>query len=765
MNATTKSLAGLSKAVWIALSGGALVTPVASALAADEQPAGALEEVIVTAQKREQRLQDVPTTVNVLSEDSLRAAQVTEVNQLSTLTPGIFINSDQTGRNSKIKVRGVGPDEQSNIRPAVGFFYNDIPLMNQLQGGLSVASDLDLGDLERIEVLKGPQSTLFGESVSGGAIAFYNKRPSLDEDLNGRVAVSVGDHELQQVRGSFGAPLGDKFAFRVAAHHNEIEDQVLNTVDHSRRKLEGEGYSVQLLFEPTEYLSFILEYNYRRTSQDGGANDGMDAITYGQPTIDGAAANGITLTPADPFDRKVQMVLPFKEEMRNSLTSLHANWQINDQWSLTSITGYQENHDDFGGDDPLGGYNASNGPVVGFLAFGTQVIRYTTEELRLNYSGERLDSMFGVFYSDYQAPLSRGDFGFVFPGFIFPLAQYITVDKQTWSAFTHNSFKFTDEWEFVFGARYTSEKDDGYNQLIQGAGAYSGQPLDISGLPKSSSDEDAWGGTLKLLWHMSDEVTWYAGVDRGFRLGGINNLGQPNYDNEIALNYEIGVKGLLLDKTLRLNASVFHTKYDGYQVVSYNSDAFTFITQNADVTGEGVEVEAVWAPVRELELGASIAYNDTEYDKYLGATCDNYQIANNLCPNDPVPGSQNLSGRRLSAAPEWSGNATAQYTNDLGSTSLDWFVRAEYAYRGWTYSHPVGENGDPLQKIDSYGIVNASVGLRADQGWDITLWVKNLTDEDYLTNVSRQPVGSEPDWVTARIGWERSYGVSLSYNF
>jgi iron complex outermembrane receptor protein len=229
------------------------------------------------AQKREQRLQDVPTTVNVLSDENLRAAQVTEVNQLSTLNPGIFINSDQTGRNSKIKVRGVGPDEQSNIRPAVGFFYNDIPIMNQLQGGLSVASDLDLGDLERIEVLKGPQSTLFGESVSGGAIAFYNRRPKVGEDLNGRAAVTFGDHELQQIRGSLGGALGDKFAFRIAAHHNEMRDQVLNTVDNSRRKLEGEGYSAQLLFEPTEYLSFILEYNYRRTSQQGGANDGMDA--------------------------------------------------------------------------------------------------------------------------------------------------------------------------------------------------------------------------------------------------------------------------------------------------------------------------------------------------------------------------------------------------------------------------------------------------------------------------------------------------------
>ncbi len=763
MSLKTTSGCAISKAVRIALLGSACVPFAGPAQAQDAAPA--LEEVIVTAQKREQRLQDVPTTVSVLSGEALDAAQITEVNQLSTLSPSIFINSDQTGRNSKIKIRGVGPDEQSTLRPAVGFFYNDIPLINQLQGGLSVASDLDLGDLDRVEVLQGPQSTLFGESVSGGAIAFYNRRPSVEDDFNGKVSLVAGDHDLQQIRGSIGGALGEKFAFRAAAHHNEYEDQVLNTVDGSRRKLEGEGYSAQVLFEPTDYLRFILEFNHRKSRQDGGSNDGMDAISYGAGTIAAAAEQGSTLTPQDPFDRKAQMVFPFQEELVNELTSLHVNWDINDQWSLTSVTGYQDNQDSYGGDEPVGGYNASNGVIVGFFAFGEQRIHYTTEELRLSYAGDRLDSMIGAFYGDYQAPLSRGDFGFVFPGFIFPLAQYVTVDKQTWSIFNHNSWRFADEWELVFGARYTEESDDGQNGLVFGVGAYSGEPLDTSLFPQVSSDENAWGGTLKLLRDLNEQVTVYAGVDRGFRLGGINNLGQPNYDTEIALNYEIGLKGLFLDNTLRLNATVFLTDYDGYQVVQYNSEAFTFIVQNADVIGKGVELDAQWAPTRGLELGAGVAWNDTYYDSFVGAPCDSYQLAFGTCPNDPVAGAQDLTDKQLSSAPKWVGNLTAQYTAGLGNTSLDWFVRGEYAYRDSSLSHPVGDGGDPLQEIDSYGLVNASLGLQSDRGWDITLWGKNLTDEDYFTNISRAPVGSEPDYVTARIGMERSYGVNLSYSF
>jgi iron complex outermembrane receptor protein len=317
----------------------------------------------------------------------------------------------------------------------------------------------------------------------------------------------------------------------------------------------------------------------------------------------------------------------------------------------------------------------------------------------------------------------------------------------------------------VFGARYTEESDDGQNGLVQGVGAYSGQPLDTSLFPAVSSDEDAWGGTLKLLRDINDQVTVYAGVDRGFRLGGINNLGQPNYDTEIALNYEIGLKGLFLDNTLRLNATMFLTDYDGYQVVQYNSEAFTFIVQNADVIGQGVELDAQWAPAPGLELGASVAWNDTYYDSFVGAPCDNYQLAFGTCPNDPVAGAQDLTDKQLSAAPEWVGNLRAEYTTGLGATSLDWFVRGEYVYRGSSLSHPVGDGGDPLQEIDSYGLVNASVGLQSDRGWDITLWGKNLTDKDYFTNISRAPVGSEPDYVIARIGMERSYGVNLSYRF
>ena len=725
-----------------------------------------LDEIIVTAQKREQRLQDVPTTVTALSAESLRAASITEVNQLSSIAPGVFINADQTGRNTKIKIRGVGPDEQSNIRPSIGFFYNDIPLMTQLQGGQSVASDLDLGDLVRIEVLKGPQSTLFGESVSGGAIGFYNRRPHLDDEVNGRVSVGIGDNNLRQMRGSAGAPLGEKFAVRVAAYKNELDDQVVNTVDGSRRELLSEGYSAQLLFEPNDGLSFLLEYNRRESEQHGGAIDGMDVLEYGPQTIADAVAKGITLTAPDPFDRKVQMVFPFDEKMVNEMTSMHINWQIDDRWSLTSITGYQKNKDHYYGDGPLGGYNASNSVTAGFFAQGVQDIEYSTEEIRLNFAGDRLHSMFGIFYAEYDAPESRGDFGFVIsPDFTFPIAQYITVDQETRSLFSHNSYEFNDAWELVFGARYTTEEADGRNGLVYFQGLYSGAPLDVSLFSEVESDEDAWGATLKLLHHLNENITLYGGVDRGFRLGGINNLGQPNYDTEVAINYEVGMKGLFLDNMLRFNVSIFHTKYDGYQVVSYNSDSFTFITQNADVTGKGVELEALWAPIEQLELGASYLYNEAEYDEYIGATCDNYQLANGLCPDDPVVGAQDLGGKRLSAAPRSSANLSAQYRDTLAGTSLEWYVRAEYTFRDDTYSHPVGDSGDPLQKIDSYGLFNASIGLTSAQGWSVMVWGKNLADEDYFTNISRQPVGSESAYVHGRIGWERSFGATVAYEF
>jgi iron complex outermembrane receptor protein len=247
-------------------------------------------------------------------------------------------------------------------------------------------------------------------------------------------------------------------------------------------------------------------------------------------------------------------------------------------------------------------------------------------------------------------------------------------------------------------------------------------------------------------------------------LGGINTLGAPNYADEIAWNYEIGLKGVFLQNTLRMNLSTYIAHYDGYQAVVFDSANFTFITQNADASTRGVELQTEWAPTRQLTLSADIAYNDAHYDHYLGAQCDNYQLATQLCPNNPGTGAQDLSGRRLSQAPLWSANADAQYGDALGGTRLNWFVRGEYVYRDSAYAHAVGEFGDPLQLMPSYSLFNASAGL-SGSGWQLKIWGKNLTNKNYLTQVIRQPTGSDPDYVLARVGMERTYGVTASYSF
>lgn len=722
-----------------------------------------IQEIIVTAQRREQKLQDVPTTVGVLTQDALQAANVVEVNQLSNVTPGILINSDQTGRNTQIKIRGIGPDESSNIRPSIAFFYNDIPLMTQVAGGQSVASDLDLGDLTRVEVLKGPQSTLFGESVSGGAISFYNNRPKVSDGYNGKLSATYGSNNSFQARGSIGAPIGDSVAIRFSAYHNEYDGQVLNTVDGSRKQFEGNGFNAQILITPHPDVDINLEHNYRSSKYHGGSSDEKEVLSYGQTAIDSARTQGVTLTPADPFDRKVQIRYPMREKFVNSLTSMHVNWRITNDWSLTSITAHQRNKDRYTGDGPLGGYNASDSITPGFLAKGSHRIRYTTQELRLAYNSENFNSLIGAFYSDYDVPLASGDF--FFQAYSLPMELIQTVDRQTWSIFTHNSYKFSSAFEVVVGARYTKEKAKGINEILYGSGAYAGGSPALNTLPIRRSNESAWGGTAKALYHIDRDITIYAGVDRGFRLGGINNLGQPNYGTETAYNYEIGLKSYLFDRQLRLNMALYRTDYNGYQVVSYDSRSLSFITQNADVKVKGVELDALWEPVTGLSLTLAANYNDAKYKKYIGAICDNYQVANGFCPNFPVAGAQDLSGRRLGQAPRWSLNSTVHYEWQLGSGDLTGFVDGSYAYRGSANAHPVGVNGDPKQKIPAYGIFNANLGLRSLAGWQVSVWGKNLANKNYFTFISRQPVGEDADYMVARVGMERTIGVTLGYSF
>lgn len=741
------------------------MTGIAPAFAQEEaSEATGIREIIVTAQGRAQKLQDVPTTVGVLTEDALRAANVVEVNQISLVTPGILINSDQTGRNTQIKIRGIGPDEASNTRSSIAFFYNDIPMMTQVSGLQSVASDLDLDDLVRVEVLKGPQSTLFGESVSGGAISFYNHRPKVSDGYNGKIRATYGSNNSFQVRGSIGAPIGDSVAIRFSAYHNEYDGQVLNTVDGSRKQFQGNGFNAQILITPHPDVDINLEHNYRHSKYHGGSSDEKEVLSYGQTAIDSALDQGVALTPADPFDRKVQMRWPMKEKFVNSLTSMHVNWRISNDWSLTSITAHQRNYDHYSGDGPLGGYNASDSIHPGFLAFGKHRIRYTTQELRLSYSNEKFNSLIGAFYANYDVPRASGDF--FFSEFNLPMYLVRTLDRQTWSVFTHNSYKMSSALEFVVGARYTKEKAKGVNETVYGSGAYAGGVYpDLSTLPMRRSNESAWGGTAKVLYHIDRDVTVYAGVDRGFRLGGINDLGQPNYKNETAYNYEIGLKSYLFDRQLRLNMALYHTNYNGYHAVSYDSRSLSYITQNADVKIKGVELDALWEPVTGFSLAFSANYNDAKFKKYIGAICDNYQLANGLCPDNPVAGAQDISGRRLGQAPRWSLNSTVHYEWQLGSGELSAFVDGSYAYRGSANAHPVGVNGDPKQKIPAYGIFNANLGLRSLAGWQVSVWGKNLANKNYFTFISRQPVGEDADYMVARVGMERTIGVTLRYSF
>jgi len=720
-----------------------------------------LEEIIVTAQKRQQRLEDVPALVNPLSDEMLQSANVTKFQDVGRMIPGLDIQGDEGGLGATVKMRGIGSDSLTSIPSSIGYFYNEIPVIQSVTTGASLF-DLDFFDLDRIEVLKGPQSTLYGTSVSTGAISLYTRKPSLSDGLSGKVSTTFGDHNRQEYRGVLNIPIGGILALRATGYDTAYDGQVVNLVDGSRLNTETWGGRVQLLYEPSANLELLFSYEKRFQFSSGGSG----ANTYlplGYPDAYTAlaAANQVTLVPADPFSRKIQVNHAAKQHIRRELGSLHGKWTIADRWSLNSVTAYQAEDYRHYGSDPYGGHDSTPGLFDTLANFGTARQQYFTQELRLNYTGRQLTSTLGVFYEHTNVPRNRLDMNFAGFPLLFDLG---TGAGDGRSIFGHNSFRFNEKWEAVFGARYSEASSDTRSESFAFAGAYSGvtPDPDFSRIPLNSVRPSAWGGTVKGIYHTSDAVSIYAGIDRGFKLGGNNGYGAPAYGTEVALNYEVGVKGQFLDKTLRVTSAIYRQTYSNYQDFNGVADPSTglyqfFILNAAKVVVQGVETSAEWLATDHLTLSGSMGLNDARFKDYKNAQCNQPQVHFGECSS----GVQDLSDTRLNNAPLWSVNLSSQYGGALHDTGWNWYVRGEYVFRSQTHG---ALDNDPGSRIPAYGLYNASLGVSsAANKIEAILWVKNLTNKNYYTGIIDSSLGYPG--LSAYLGFERSAGVTLTYSY
>ncbi len=775
-------------------SGGALAQPV-------------LEEVIVTAQKREQTLRDVPSSVTAVTSDLLAKSATTNFNDLGKIASGIEIGGGSDGFGAQVRIRGIGTNKFSpGISPSVGIFVDDIPLVD-----IGSAYN-NLSDIERLEILKGPQSTLFGKGVSSGAIKITTKRPDTQE-FEAFVEANIGTGGLQEYRGGLNIPLGDVFAFRGSLYSTERDGQIENTEPGGGEGLETEtwGGRFRLQWEG-EALTAMLGYELHRSDAEGAVNIPLEYGDFFQ-TYEANVPGGPALLIRDPFKRKTQESSEMIRFSDTDIYSLHIDWDINDNWSLASVTAYQEfevgntrsrllNDEEF----PIKGSAAQSiGPylVNPFVRLPVTSDSFT-QEVRLNFESGDWVSVFGFFYADSE---TNSEVDLIRTSSVVPpippfvpvlttanvaIESFLQGRTDEWAIFTHNTYTINDRTSVTFGLRYAEVDKDDLRYTKLGVGRYESlngpvpfnplfPPFPVSDwdAPRQKDTWDSITGGLKFTYDFSDDATVYAGFDRGFKAGGFDSVGhdstdptgqtftlKPAFDEEVGTNLEVGIKGFFMDRRLGWNASAFYQTYDDFQVNVPDPETTLLRLQNAaEVIVQGVDMDFTYLASERLTIDGNLAYIDSRYDEFETAGCIRPQYAAVACSPSETSDAlvQDLSDKRVSSVSPWTANINATW-DDSFDNGWDWFLRGEYVFRDdRIYMYDL----DPASRSPSYSVFNASFGVSAADGsWQAILWGKNLFDEEYMTNIeSNSADGVAVYGLRGTVGDEPMYGLTLKYNY
>jgi iron complex outermembrane recepter protein len=802
-------------------------TLLAAALATATTPALAqLEEVIVTAQKREQTVQDVPSSVAAFSAEMLEKTNSRNFSDLGKIASGLTLTPSPDGFGAIIKIRGVGNNAFAPaIRPAVGIFLDDIPLAS------TEAAYNNMADIERVEVLKGPQSTLFGKEVSAGAISLFTKRPdptATDAYIEG----NFGNNGLQEFRLGGNLPLGDHFAVRASVYTNERDavtknlayeysglpgDPTVTGKAPDSGELDSDGYRLRFLWEPTDNFSAILGYEDHDITAEGSTavaqEYGDTFYDFENLLTDNGNPEDTQLIPVDPYDRKAYTTASTDRSTNTEIWSLHMDWAINDQWSITSVTSDQEytlntrGLDDSSFINEAGDYvppsaMTTNGPYkIGNFIQDTGSDTFT-QELRFNYEGDELSSIIGFFYADtdtfsyVDSLLTLGVFDLgslgipgLEGGIPIQVSNLSDLSDTTdeWAIFTHNIWTIREGLDLTIGLRYAENEKESTKGGLNGQGAFAqflGDPripVDpwVDDIPTQKDSWEEVTGTIKVTYWLNDEMSIYGGWDRGFKAGGHNvckgtddegnGICPDPFDSEIADNFELGVKGRFLDNTLVWNAAVFYQTYDDYQVDLQDKEGIgNTVVNAASVEISGFETDFQWLAGEHLLIDGNLAYVDGRWDDFEDAECIRPQYQRAACEeNEEGLQKQDLSGKRLNYTSPWTANLNATWSDEFDN-GISWYLRGEVAFRDDLYFFP---DLDPGVTESSYTVLNASLGFKGASGnWDIIFWGKNLAEEEYLVSGSRgrdsNLLGTNPapyEGWRATPGSERTYGMTLKY--
>ncbi|MBI7214486.1 TonB-dependent receptor [Pseudomonas sp. DC480] len=732
----------------------------------------ALGKVTVTARRREEDSQKVPTPITVLGGETLEAQRISRVQDLQQVLPSVNVAYIHA-RQSSVAVRGIGNNPASDgLEGSAGIYLDNVYLGRP---GMAV---FDLLDIEQLELLRGPQGTLFGKNTTAGVLNISTRAPTFTAERT--VEVSGGQDGYFQGRGTVSGPLGETLAGRLSAYRTRDDGYIKNI--HDDNYLNGgerQGARGQLLFEPNEDFSlrWIADYN-----EEDSSNGSM--VVYGGAERFWQRAALVGASPLrDPQRRKVNINGRQHVSVHQGGSSLEANWNLAGGYRLTSISAYRYWHFTPANDEQLN--------VSAINDTGVEVHdRQFSQEIRLaSPTGGAFDYVVGA----YAFRQNLGNKTFTSYG---PLADlYLLganlgalndtyskangkIETDSFALFAQGTWHLTERLDFTAGLRGTCEEKNAKVERFAplggaavggvGAAVRNGQ-LGAYDSGDLSQYNFAPSALLSLSYQFSDDLLGYASLSHGEKSGGVNlavgSAPSAGADSllvgpERANDAELGLKSTLFDRRLLLNANLFWTGIHGYQATTlYQAPGSTQLVQvlaNAgSVRSRGLEFEATALPLRGLTLNFNGSYNDVTYLSFKDAPCPA-----EVSTRPGAPSSCDLTGQRVVGASKWIANLNGEYQWRLDDRFQP-YVSASYAYR--SAAEGTLDNSD-LSKIDGYALVNLAAGLRSDLGdgqLDTSVWLKNAFDKDYYLSAFASINGS----YTASVGQPRTLGVSLRYDF
>ncbi|MFZ4690755.1 MAG: TonB-dependent receptor [Polymorphobacter sp.] len=769
-----------------------LATPEAVAAAeAEAIDAAGVPEILVTARRRVENAQAVPAALSVVDGDLIERSYTVNTAQLSLLVPSLNYSSANP-RNTAFTIRGLGSSvvavSQANdgLEPGVGFY------VDQVYHARPATAAFDFVDIDRIEVLRGPQGTLFGKNTTAGAIHILSRAPTFEWEAPGEA--SYGEYNFVQARAAVSGPLvADKLAFRVSGLLTRRDGVLHNvTTGSDQNTLNNQAVRGQLLWKAGDALTFRFTGDWSNFKSECCTQVYLRTGTSLRPAARQfpALAAGIGYAPpsTNPYDRLTDIDARLAVDTNEGGVSLVADWDLG-YATITSVTAWR-----------FWNWNAANDRDYTSLKIQLQQgipsrQDQISQEFRMASNGDGpLGYVWGLYY--FRQVITGRPISIYGPDAAYWLIGPTTgtpavpvpanlldgygQDGRTrfatdsYATFGEVNWKATDRLTLTGGLRYTIESKVGdYSTFVFGGLATTVPALVNAKLSilrpqtyAARDDDGSLSGRANISYAISEGIFAYTSYARGFKSGGINMSGLPlNAQNQPALatavveperntTYEGGLKTDLFDRRLRLNIAGYYTEVRNFQATLVDSTQTValrgYLANIPRVTVKGFEADAIAAPVAGLQMRASVAFADGKYAEYPKGPCplERQGSATTAC---------DLTGGRLSGLPRWSTTIGADYTVPLFGRD-EGFVHADSSWRSSYYGDPTLSR---FTLIDGYNVTNAAIGYRSAKGWSAALFARNLFNSNYIQNLTTQAgnsglilgTPSEPRIIGATLGF------------